>query len=369
MCVWKFPTLQRVGSIVGQRSTINAMPDVGLLEGRTSEIGLDAESREMALYLANPGMTMAVQNVCDQALVAFLQTVLHVAYNDNLDIWRKHKKLLAFDPDYDIDMGFGLHAGWAIEGAIGSPHKVDASYLSPNVNMSARLEAATKQFGVKLLFSGVFHSLLQPDIQEMCRLLDRVTVKGSLVPMDIYTFDIQVVPLENGTDKTKLRPETLRRSLVTVTQSKIALQGLVADPDGEINVNPLISPRARILESLKSKLRGNKSAKVVPEQADIPLIEGGKSQKYTAEFLVDRVIELQEHLPRGFVASYNQASRAYINGEWHYQSVWTWLPFGPSKHLWMYSICQNNTCVLLVSLFRLLSLQSVSVSSYPFPLP
>lgn len=41
-------------------------------------------------------------------------------------------------------MGFGLHLGWAIEGLIGSSFKIDASYLSPNVNMAARLEAATK---------------------------------------------------------------------------------------------------------------------------------------------------------------------------------------------------------------------------------
>ena len=33
----------------------------------------------------------------------------------------------------------------AIEGAIGSKHKIDASYLSPHVNMASRLEAATKQ--------------------------------------------------------------------------------------------------------------------------------------------------------------------------------------------------------------------------------
>ena len=41
-------------------------------------------------------------------------------------------------------MGFGLHVGWAIEGAIGSEYKIDASYLSPNVNMASRLEARNK---------------------------------------------------------------------------------------------------------------------------------------------------------------------------------------------------------------------------------
>jgi class 3 adenylate cyclase len=60
-------------------------------------------------------------------------------------------------PNYKVIMGFGLHCGWAIEGAIGSFFKVDASYLSPNVNMSSRLEAATKQYGVNILVSGPMH--------------------------------------------------------------------------------------------------------------------------------------------------------------------------------------------------------------------
>ena len=41
-------------------------------------------------------------------------------------------------------MGFGLHVGWGIEGAIGSTFKIDASYLSPNVNMASRVNYATK---------------------------------------------------------------------------------------------------------------------------------------------------------------------------------------------------------------------------------
>ena len=75
-------------------------------------------------------------------------------------------------------MGFGLHVGWAIEGAIGSKYKIDASYLSPNVNMASRLEAATKQFGTSILFSGDFARLLSPDVRARCRQIDCVTVKG-----------------------------------------------------------------------------------------------------------------------------------------------------------------------------------------------
>lgn len=57
-------------------------------------------------------------------------------------------------------MGFGLHCGWAIEGAIGSEFKIDASYLSPNVNLASRIEAATAQYGLPFLLSGDLYKIL-----------------------------------------------------------------------------------------------------------------------------------------------------------------------------------------------------------------
>ena len=57
-------------------------------------------------------------------------------------------------PNYEVKLGLGLHLGYAIEGAIGSYYKIDASYLSPNVRMAERLEGATKVYGVPLLISG-----------------------------------------------------------------------------------------------------------------------------------------------------------------------------------------------------------------------
>ena len=53
-------------------------------------------------------------------------------------------------------MGYGLHLGWSIEGAMGSKYKIDASYLSPNVNIASSLEGATKQYGTPILMSGEF---------------------------------------------------------------------------------------------------------------------------------------------------------------------------------------------------------------------
>lgn len=93
------------------------------------------------------------------------------------------------EDDFTVRMGFGLHAGWAIEGAVGSVYKVDATYLSPHVNMTARLETACKQYTVGLLMSNMFHELLSLEVQHKCRMIDRITVKGSEVPIGLYTYD------------------------------------------------------------------------------------------------------------------------------------------------------------------------------------
>ena len=86
-------------------------------------------------------------------------------------------------PNYNVNMGFGLHVGWGIEGAIGSPYKIDASYLSPNVNISARLEAATRQYGVSILISGELQEILN-DVRGMTSVLGFVRFPPpSVIPL------------------------------------------------------------------------------------------------------------------------------------------------------------------------------------------
>ena len=103
-------------------------------------------------------------------------------------------------PGFKVRMGFGLHQGWAIEGAIGSVHKIDASYLSPNVNIASRLEAATKQYGVDLLVSDNIHAMFSDEIKLLCREIDRVTVKGSIMPVTLFTVDIDTETLKEKRD-------------------------------------------------------------------------------------------------------------------------------------------------------------------------
>lgn len=145
------------------------------------------------------------QDIIDAALISFVKCHYDV-HNANRsggrfaqfnEVLRQKAVSGEVDPDdvetfreFQVHMGFGMHIGWAIEGAIGSRFKIDASYLSPNVNMSARLEAATHQFGCPILLSEWFVSELSPAARSQCRMIDRICVVGSKIPMEIWTVDV-----------------------------------------------------------------------------------------------------------------------------------------------------------------------------------
>ncbi len=91
----------------------------------------------------------------------------HTASSPTTQRHAKQAGLQAKLPGFQVQMGFGLHVGWGIEGAIGSEYKIDPSYLSPNVNMASRLESATKQFGTSVLLSDTFVACLSPAVRTL----------------------------------------------------------------------------------------------------------------------------------------------------------------------------------------------------------
>ena len=129
--------------------------------------------------------------LADCALLAFLNIFKKINKSRKILKYRKDPNIIKrFGTRYSIALGFGLHYGWGIEGAIGSYHKIDCSYLSPNVNIAARLETATNIYGVDILFSGEFYELLSDFMKEKCRKIDVVTLKGSEKPINLYTVDL-----------------------------------------------------------------------------------------------------------------------------------------------------------------------------------
>jgi len=96
------------------------------------------------------------------------------------------KELQTLRPGFKCKLHGGLHAGWIIEGAVGSTHKIDASYLSPNVNLAARLETASFQYGADIMLSDIFYDKLAPETRQQLRKLDCVLVKGSEQPITLW---------------------------------------------------------------------------------------------------------------------------------------------------------------------------------------
>jgi hypothetical protein len=182
------------------------------------------------------------RQTADMAIMSFMKILAQIHKNPKVLKYRRHAGLNQRMPGYAVAMGFGLHAGWAIEGAIGSDFKIDASYLSPHVNLSSRLEAATKQYGVPILVSGTMFQLATSKTRAILRRIDRVTVKGSKAPVDLYTPDLRIDTLipdahreKQGEDRAavKLDMQEQRNSLknVIIKEKKLVTYLYQEDPD------------------------------------------------------------------------------------------------------------------------------------------
>jgi class 3 adenylate cyclase len=143
--------------------------------------------------------------LADSALVAFLKCLVdmdNANTSGTLSMYLVNKKVVKrFGANFRIKMGFGMHVGWAIEGAIGSSYKIDATYMSPHVEMTDRLEAGSKIFGVPINISHWLYALLSPKARKYLRPMDKILVEGCPTPMTVYTFDVVHYPKTFGVAK------------------------------------------------------------------------------------------------------------------------------------------------------------------------
>jgi adenylate cyclase len=84
-----------------------------------------------------------------------------------------------------LAFGIGVHQGDAIVGDIGSNERKEFTAIGDSVNSSARLESATKQYGVDLLISDAVRHRVSDHF--ICRAADLVRVKGKAKPLEIFT--------------------------------------------------------------------------------------------------------------------------------------------------------------------------------------
>jgi len=102
---------------------------------------------------------------------------------DSLDELGERLEAHGFDP---VRIGVGVNTGPAIVGTIGSSRRMEYTAIGDTVNTAARLESATKQYGVDLLISDALRARLGPDF--VCRTADLVKVKGKTEPVAVFTL-------------------------------------------------------------------------------------------------------------------------------------------------------------------------------------
>lgn len=99
-----------------------------------------------------------------------------------------------------IHIGIGISSGEVVSGNIGSHKRMDYTVIGDGVNLSARLESATKEYGCDIILSESTYNLCRDRI--WVRELDRIRPKGKSQPVSIYELIGEVdTPLNDATKR------------------------------------------------------------------------------------------------------------------------------------------------------------------------
>jgi len=138
-----------------------------------------------------------LQRVADLSIMGCAVMIAGVHRSLKLATYSSHPGLQQrLGSESKVSISMGLHFGWAIEGALGSEYKIDASYVSPNVSIAKSVEQATATYSTKMLLTEALHNELSLGMASECRLIDRVRVRGSLSAMKLFALDLDCAPLQ-----------------------------------------------------------------------------------------------------------------------------------------------------------------------------
>mmetsp|Transcript_3400 Transcript_3400/g.6552 ORF Transcript_3400/g.6552 Transcript_3400/m.6552 type:complete len:1192 (-) Transcript_3400:141-3716(-) len=161
----------------------------------------------------------ALNNQADKALLSVIKISIALHFDDyfveNMNGEARNRLLAKMSKRKGplVQMGFGLHAGKAVQGAIGSQRKLDATYISESVERAEFLESNTKTYGVPVLMSDAFYNLLDPSNRYRCRKVDQLLLSeqeestidahdliDSGEKMELYTYDMDIDALFSTPD-------------------------------------------------------------------------------------------------------------------------------------------------------------------------
>lgn len=167
----------------------------------------------LLIWRLGAGMdTPEAQKCADMAMCAFAKVLGAVHRSPVLASYRGHPGLQQrLGHHCRVNLCFGLHQGWAIEGAVGTEFKIDASYLSPHVSIATSVAHATTIYGVPFVVSQAVVDLSSKEMAGTCRLIDTVIIKGSSSPICLYSLDLDFMSLQVDEPKRRYYVWNLRQ--------------------------------------------------------------------------------------------------------------------------------------------------------------
>lgn len=133
-----------------------------------------------------------VSEIVDSSVIAFIKILAKIQKSYKLNKYRNNDKLRNRISNYSVKLGFGLHLGWSIEGAIGSVYKIDASYLSQHVNGASKLEEKTKEYGCHIIISNDIAKHMSENARNNLRIIDVINLIDEEEETKIYTIDLDI---------------------------------------------------------------------------------------------------------------------------------------------------------------------------------
>jgi class 3 adenylate cyclase len=150
----------------------------------------------LLIWRADKGDEARLTRLSDMSVCSLVSMLGALHESRILAKYRSHPGLQQrLGSDCRVNMSFGLHFGWAIEGAVGSEFKIDASYLSPTVSIAESMERLTEIYNVGIVVSKDVISRCSKEILSVVRLIDRVSIRNSKEPLELFSVDLDYGPL------------------------------------------------------------------------------------------------------------------------------------------------------------------------------
>eukprot|EP00594_Rhizosolenia_setigera_P003692 CAMPEP_0178951726 /NCGR_PEP_ID=MMETSP0789-20121207/7392_1 /TAXON_ID=3005 /ORGANISM="Rhizosolenia setigera, Strain CCMP 1694" /LENGTH=760 /DNA_ID=CAMNT_0020632643 /DNA_START=606 /DNA_END=2888 /DNA_ORIENTATION=+ len=268
-----------------------------------------------------------------------------------------------------VQMGFGLHAGKAVQGAIGTQRKIDATYVSEAVEMAETLESSTKTYGLSVMMSEDFYAKLSTENRRRCREVDIIRQDDeehedeNVNVGSIYTFDMDIDALwafptksnsglgeSDGSTHGARRPSSSssmfskrssrRSSVIGVVQKALLSSSLSTGADNEtlddVSVTPSIKGiNIESMPEFSSEFPNNN--RVALYSTDLP--KPNTTLMYRESLWQNDVIKrLRKKFERSsFFLTYKKGLAKYYERDWNYardcfSTILETIDDGPSKY-------------------------------------